>query len=150
MSRTTLFFNGLSKTAFYPDSPNKAGRIACYGWLIRRGKRVLASGYGQVPPEWSTAVSVASYLALIEGLKALKPKGPIKVGGDSKLIINHMKGRSTPSGRLQSFYREAMELVQQLGKVTWVYIPRKYNGEAEALSWKAYAEVWEAGLTRAA
>jgi hypothetical protein len=28
--------------------------------------------------------------------------------------------------------------------VKWRRVPKKQNGEAEALSWQAYADVWEA------
>jgi ribonuclease HI len=149
VSKITLHFNGLWEAAFYPGSPRKAGRIACYGWTIQRGKKVLASGHGTVPQDAGTTLNVASYMALIAGLQALvkmNHAGPVKIQGDSKLVIQEMSGKSHPScDRMRSFHREANQLVEQLGQVTWCHVPRKRNREAEAQSWQAYTKAWERG-----
>ncbi len=88
-------------------------------------------------------------MALINGLKALIAighTGPVKICGDSKLVINQMKDRvHAKSDRIRSLYEEAMELVQQFERITWRQVPRKHNSEAEALSWQAYAEAWQTG-----
>jgi ribonuclease HI len=148
MSRTALFFNGLPESTFYPGNPNKAGRIACYGWVIRRGKRVLASGYGEVPYDRGATFNVTSYFGLIAGLRELVKvgrTGPFEIYSDAGLVIKQMAGTSSvkPVCRL---YQEATELVQQLDEVTWHRVSRKQNREAEDLAWRAYIGAWEAGL----
>jgi ribonuclease HI len=153
MKKVILQFDGLCQAANYPGTVYNNGQIASFGWVIRRGDRVLDQGSGSVPPEWGTSPHVASYMALIAGLKALVAMGPeglVEIRGDSKLVIDQMRGKTNvQSPQLLSLHREARELVQRLRRVKWRRVPKKQNGEAEALSWQAYADVWQAGRHQA-
>jgi ribonuclease HI len=91
---------------------------------------------------------VAEYTALIEGLQAAlewHDAGElVEVRGDSQLAIRQMKGEyQVKSARIRPLHRKARELARQIGRVTWRWVPREQNEEADALSREAYQSVRE-------
>lgn len=132
-----VYFDG----ACEPVNPGGTGGIGVLvyrsGELIYSAGRIIGRG-----PEISS--NVAEYAALIEGLKFLilndAQSRPVLVCGDSKLVIEQMAGRWKIRGGL--YLDRAMSckaLVSQFKDISFKWIPRELNREADRLSkcgWK--------------
>ena len=122
-----LYFDGCSK-----GNPGPAGS----GALIKNqqtNEQTLWSGSEYIG---NTTNNVAEYKGLILGLKQLKYLNINKVivKGDSMLIINHMTGKyKVNAPHLIPLYNEAKELIKDID-VTFLYIPRLQNKEADQLA----------------
>lgn len=119
----TLYFDGCSK-----GNPGPSGS----GALIKNENDIW-SGFEYVG---NTTNNVAEYKGLILGLKQLKFLNITKVivKGDSMLVINHMTGKyKVNAPHLIPLYNEAKELIKDID-VTFLYIPRLQNKEADYLS----------------
>ena len=84
----------------------------------------------------------AEYSALVAALNELLRRGltrEVTVRSDSKLLVNQMKGswRRKKGGYLEK-YKEASELAKKFERLTFVWIPREENSEADLLSRVAY------------
>ena len=121
-----LFFDGCSK-----GNPGNAGAGA-----------VL---YKNEEETWSQSLMVgikqtnnyAEYMGLIIGLEEAVRLRIIKliVKGDSLLVIKQMKGEyKVKSPNIIELYNRAMTLANQLPKVEFIHVYRKYNKRADALS----------------
>ncbi len=88
-----LEFDGLFRTT--DDEQSASAGIMCYGWRILRGKRVIAQGHGTFARGRNANSNIAEYLALVEGLEALRDMGVtderVLVCGDAKSVINQME-----------------------------------------------------------
>jgi hypothetical protein len=81
--------------------------------------------------------NVAEYHGLIKGLEAAARCGvsDLKVFGDSNLVILQMRGKWTVhAANLVPLNRWAREVARQIAKVSYHWIPREENAEADALS----------------
>lgn len=119
----TLYFDGCSK-----GNPGPAGS----GALIKN-ENIIWRDFEYVG---NTTNNVAEYKGLILGLKQLKFLNISKVivKGDSMLVINQMTGKyKVNAPHLLSLYNEAKELIKDID-VTFLYIPRLQNKEADYLS----------------
>jgi ribonuclease HI len=119
----TLYFDGCSK-----GNPGPAGS----GALIKN-ENIIWRDFEYVG---NTTNNVAEYKGLILGLKQLKFLNITKVivKGDSMLVINHMIGKyKVNAPHLLPLYNEAKELIKDID-VTFMYIPREKNKEADYLS----------------
>ncbi|MDX3664277.1 bifunctional RNase H/acid phosphatase [Streptomyces sp. ID05-26A] len=81
--------------------------------------------------------NVAEYQGLIAGLRAARELGAetVDVRMDSKLVVEQMSGRwkiKHPS--MQPLAREAQEVARDLGRVTYEWIPRERNKQADRLA----------------
>lgn len=80
----------------------------------------------------------AEYSAIIELLKAVRDMGitEIKIHGDSNLVINQLSGRwSIKKDHLKELAKTAWdEAGKSQAKITYVWIPREQNQEADKLS----------------
>ncbi|WP_229905482.1 bifunctional RNase H/acid phosphatase [Lentzea cavernae] len=81
--------------------------------------------------------NVAEYQGLIAGLRAAEELGAdtIDVRMDSKLVVEQMSGRwkiKHPS--MQPLAKEAREVAEAFGKVTYEWIPRERNKHADRLA----------------
>jgi ribonuclease HI len=130
----TVYFDGLC----YPKNP--CG-VAAYGYLIHRDGVLVHSGFGSVGEGKGMTNNVAEY----EGLKAAaawirdsETKEKIVVKGDSQLVIKQMSGSwKVNSETSMRYVPEIRELFQ--GKdVTFVWVPREENEEADKLSRLGY------------
>ena len=123
-----MFFDGASK-----GNPGKAG---C-GALINENSHT-----SQNKTIWkgnkylgNTTNNVAEYNGLILGLEQASKLGikELIIKGDSKLVIEQMKGNyKVNAPHLIPLYKRAKEL--EPASVTYEYIPRKQNGEADQLA----------------
>ena len=81
--------------------------------------------------------NVAEYMGLIFGLrKALKLNiNTIHVKGDSKLIIEQMKGHyKCKSDNLKDYHEKTKEIANKFTKITYEHVYREFNKRADELS----------------
>jgi len=84
----------------------------------------------------NTTNNEAEYRALIEGLVACLDKTISEVGcySDSKLVVNQLNGDfKVKNAKIRTFYKEVKRLERNFDKVTYTYIPRDKNTEADSL-----------------
>jgi ribonuclease HI len=136
-----LWFDGLFRGT---QVARKAG-LMCFGWLILRENQQIAKGYGIAARGMNATSNIAEYLGLIDGLEALVDISvndePVRVIGDSKVVINRMQGLSRINARqVASLHHRACCLAQLLHMVDWKWVPRKYNKAADQLTRHALRE----------
>jgi probable phosphoglycerate mutase len=84
-----------------------------------------------------TTNNVAEYSGLIAGLTAARDLGAtaVDVRMDSKLVVEQMSGRwQIKHATLQTLAQQARELVDGFGEVTFEWIPRERNKDADRLA----------------
>lgn len=130
----TVYFDGLC----YPKNP--CG-VAAYGYLIYRDGEIIHRGFRAVGEGKGMTNNVAEY----EGLKAaamwLQDNGieeKILIKGDSQLVMKQMKGDwQVNSATSKKYVPEIKRLLQGMD-VTFQWVPREKNEEADKLSRVAY------------
>lgn len=132
---TVIFCDG----ACEPVNP---GGTAAYGWVIYwQGKRAR-DGCGVVCSGPEATNNVAEYQAVIKALEYLRSKdftGKISVCSDSRLIINQLSGLwNVSSPHLKKLWKQTKDLAAQFEHVSYYWIPREQNTEADAMSRRAY------------
>ena len=92
----TLRFDGLFRTLYPNNNPEEKTGLMCYGWVIYRDGRLVAHGHGAYARPEDASSNSAEYLALIEGLHALRDMGikhePVEIIGDARSVIDQMVG----------------------------------------------------------
>jgi ribonuclease HI len=141
----TLEFDGLFKGLRDPQQPVPVG-LMCYGWLISKDGVMVAHGYGAFARGKHASSNIAEYLAMIEGLEALLDMGvmdePVVVYGDAKSVIQHMQGTASVNAEhIKKLHNRAMRLSRKFRRIHWIWKPRKYNREADALSRRAMRQI---------
>ena len=142
----TLFFDGLFRgIPGNITSKNHAG-IMCYGWLVFRGKQVVARGHGAFARGKDATSNNAEYLALIEGLDALIDMGltkeRVKICGDAKCIIDQMLGTAEVNAHsIKPLYYRARRLAGHFADLNWEWRPRRHNQEADSLTRRAMRQL---------
>jgi ribonuclease HI len=84
-----------------------------------------------------TTNNVAEYSGLIAGLEAARDLGAsaVDVRMDSKLVVEQMSGRwRIKHLPLQTLATQAKQLIAEFGKVTFEWIPRERNKDADRLA----------------
>jgi len=135
----------MTTATFYIDGacePINPGGVATWGWVgYWNGKRVRHA-HGVVGEGAGMTNNVAEYAALVYAFRHLKEKGydaELEIKSDSQLVVNQMSGRwGVKSESIRRAYEEAKELEKSFKKVTYKWIPREQNEEADALSKQAY------------
>ena len=130
----TAYFDGLC----YPKNP--CG-VAAYGYLIYRDGEIIHRGFRAVGEGKGMTNNVAEY----EGLKAaamwLHDNGieeKILIKGDSQLVMKQMKGEWQVNSATSKKYVPEIKLLLQGKDVTFQWVPREKNEEADKLSRVAY------------
>jgi ribonuclease HI len=142
----TLKFDGLFReeaTGKFRDT--RAGFIS-YGWLIYKGEKLIARGFGVFAMDKYAASNIAEYIALIEGLEALADFGvrkeAVKIQGDAKCVIDQMCGlagiSSIPTRKLN---KKASRLARRFKDLNWHWVPRRHNRDADQLTKYAMRKV---------
>ena len=127
----TAYVDGLSE----PTNPG----TGTYGFVIYDGRRKLAEGSG-LAGEGVTS-NFAEYTALLEALKKLKSMGveDVEVKSDSKLVVGQMsQGWKIKGGMYVEKLKEARDLIKEFRSVSFEWIPREENSEADLLTRVAY------------
>ena len=142
----TLRFDGLFRG--FPTlggASHKAG-VMCYGWIIFRNGVVVAKGHGGYACGNDATSIGAEYLALIEGLEALRDLGVrqewVSIAGDAKSIIEQMQGlASVNSNSIKPLFRRARRLSRSFRNLNYRWAPRKENKLADLLTRKAMRQI---------
>jgi len=142
MDAYSLYFDGACE-------PKNPGGIGTWGFVLLRGKEVIAQEYGNIGEGEGVTNNVAEYNAMLMGLQlardTLKSGDKLVVYGDSQLAIKQMNGRyNVNSDRIRHFYKLATSMakvVKQNGvSVSFEWIPREQNEKADELSHTAFVE----------
>lgn len=111
-----------------------------FGYVIYQGKEKLVEGQGLAG--YNVTNNFAEYVALVEALKKLRELrigGEVTVRSDSQLLVGQMsKGWAVKGGGYLEKLKEARELTREFGSITFEWVPREKNEEADLLSRIAY------------
>ncbi len=123
--------------------PVNPGGTATFGYLIRQDDAVLARKSGVVGKGPAMSNNVAEYAALCEALEFLLKKNledlPIEVRSDSRLVVYQMSEKWKFHGGLYAEkHNEAERLAAEFNRLSFKWIPREENEEADGLSREAY------------
>jgi len=123
--------------------PVNPGGTATFGYLIRQDDAVLARKSGVVGKGPAMSNNVAEYAALCEALEFLLKKNledlPIEVRSDSRLVVYQMSEKWKFHGGLYAEkHNEAERLAAEFNRLSFKWIPREENEEADGLSSEAY------------
>ncbi|MGB9791861.1 MAG: ribonuclease HI [Thermacetogeniaceae bacterium] len=132
----TVYCDGLCE-------PVNPGGTACFGWVIYEGKKKIAKDFGVVCSGPGATNNIAEYTALIKALEWLLENGctdkEITVCSDSQLCIYQLQGiYAVRSPKIIPLYNRAVELAEKFSSLSFKWVPREQNEEADKLSRKAY------------
>jgi ribonuclease HI len=135
-----LYFDGLCE-------PKNPGGVATYGYALYDNDRKVREECGVVGAGMfgdDVSNNVAEYTAMIRGMAHLlhtEYKGRLTVRGDSQLTIRQMKGEyKVRAKRLVPLHEKAVALKKEFETVTFEWVPREANEEADQLSRRAFEE----------
>jgi ribonuclease HI len=130
----TVYIDGLAE----PRNPG----TGTYGYLIYDGEKKLAEGSGLAGR--GVTSNFAEYTALAEALKKVKSlgvEGDVLVRSDSKLLVGQMsEGWKVKGGMYVGKLKEVRDLLKEFGSITFEWIPREQNSEADLLTRIAYEQ----------
>jgi ribonuclease HI len=122
-----------------------------YAYIIYQDEKKVAEEGGFAGE--SVTNNFAEYLALVkvlEKLKSLKIEDDIVIRSDSRLLIGQMAGGwKVRKGAYIEKHREAKELARQFGSITFEWIRREENTDADLLTRVAYQKSTEQHRTGA-
>ena len=111
--------------------------LAGYGALVRDART------GEVLAEVSEPIghatnNVAEYSGLVAGLRAaakIAPGADTEVRMDSRLVVEQMSGRwKIKHPDLRALAEQAAQAARALGRVTYTWVPRERNTDADRLA----------------
>ena|SRR2546422_1382852 len=145
------YIDGLCEPA-YEGGPQNPGGIATYGYVVLNGhKKAIARRFGIIGEGPLMSNNVAEYAGLCRCLRFLLKRDAnledIEIKSDSKLVVNQMKGIWKVHGGLYTEkHLEAKRLSQRFKNLSFTWIPRELNEEADALSRKAYESAFRSRI----
>jgi len=112
-----------------------------YGYVVYEGEEKLAEEAGLAG--YSVTNNYAEYTALVEVLSKLKTldreRDEVVVRSDSQLLVGQMsKGWAAKGGGYLEKLKRARDLLKDFDTVSFEWIPRAKNQEADLLSRLAY------------
>lgn len=122
-----LYFDGASR-----KNPGPAGA----GWVVLTPLNELQGAIYL----GNQTNNQAEYLALLKALKFIETNNLdryalLEIYGDSELIIKQLKGEySVKSSKLRPLYEQVKEKIRSFKSVTFTWIPRSENSEADKLA----------------
>jgi ribonuclease HI len=130
----TAYFDGLC----YPKNP--CG-VAAYGYLIYRDGALINKGCRAVGEGKGMTNNVAEY----EGVKAVAQwvhdngiDEKVEIRGDSQLVIMQLRGEWKVNSDTSKRYVPEIKRLLQGKDVSFVWVPREKNEEADLLSREGY------------
>lgn len=137
MTEIKAFFDGLCE-------PNPGG-IATWGIVIYKNNDIIHQdcGIAVKPYTPQSTNNVAEYTALINAIQYCLNKGllTITVYGDSQLAIRQITGEyRVNSPNIIPLYERVMKLSKNFNNISFTWVRRELNKEADAMSKKAYFE----------
>ncbi len=130
----TIYFDGLC----YPKNP---GGVAAYGYIVYRDGEPIWRGFGAVGEGRGMTNNVAEYEGLMAAAQWLVDEGikeKILIKGDSQLVIKQMKGEYRVFSATSKKYVPAIKRLLVGMDVSFSWVPREENEEADELSRVAY------------
>lgn len=134
--------------------PINPGGLGTYGFVVRRGDELVVRRQGVVPdvagvPMTGNVAEAVALLLLLEWLAAHPQPGPVRIEGDSKLVVMQVRGEWDANVPVLRLLRDKCRALLP-ADARLVHVPRDRNGEADALTHLAYAEAFQAddGLAR--
>ena len=130
----TIYFDGLC-------APFNPGGIGAYGYVIQKDGKAIKKGcrvIGEGP--WVTD-NVAEFTALLRALQWISGQNiqaDMTIKGDSLLVINQLKGIWEIKSYTSRKYVPQIQELLNGRKVTYQWISREENKEADMLSNVAY------------
>lgn len=133
----------------FASEPVNPGGVACWGFVVYKHNVKLFTGKGVVGEGAEMSNNVAEYSALVKALKKLVKHGwhneKVVIFSDSQLLVNQMNRLwKAYEGLYYPYYVEAVKLTQHFSNISFVWIPREQNKEADSLSRQAYEEYCKA------
>lgn len=131
--------------------PPEGGGVATYGYTVE-GPGLNEEGSGLAVTPWTPRATnnVAEYTAAIRALEWLRDysyAGPVRMKGDSQLVIRQMQGRYRVRAlHLQEYHAELTRLGKLFERVEWEWVSRDANARADALSKEALQREWGEAL----
>ena len=118
--------------------PINPGGTCCIGYVIKRDGRTIDKGSELIGRGKDMTNNVAEYSALIRALEKIRRLGleqeKIVARSDSSLLVSQMKGEwKVKKPRIRPLYEKAKELAHGID-ITFEWIPREENREADKLS----------------
>lgn len=108
--------------------------------------RVLFWHGCQVPARTNTE---AEYQAVIVGLQMMRQRFPgigVRCLTDSQTLVDQLMGRAVVrAAALKPLHQQVTALVEQMGPVEFVFLPRSLNRLADSLAWEALSGRWQVG-----
>ena len=120
--------------------------LGTYGYVIYEGGERTHSGHGVAGQ--GVTNNYAEYFCLTKALERLKARrdDPITVFSDSSLLVNQMQGNwKVKGGQYAGKFAEAKEMASEFSRLTFKWIPREKNTEADELTNIAYVEARRKG-----
>lgn len=135
-----MYFDGLCL-------PKNPGGVATYGFVAKRGAKTVHEEGGLAAPPYTPEATnnVAEYTGVLKALEWARREGltaeKILVRGDSELVIKQIKGEyKVKSPSIVSLFTQVRDLAREFSAISFEWIPREQNKEADALTNRAYAE----------
>ncbi len=147
MSTISLFCDGLCE-------PRNPGGYACWAWLAKQPNgKTIKTAYGCFGRGPGMTAPLAEYHAVLNAMRytvtrldLLRERGlAVQVYSDSQLIIRQITGAYACNKlELATLRNEIYQIVDQASTmgvpISFEWIPREQNEEADALSGQAYQE----------
>ena len=127
--------------------PPGGGGVATFGYTVE-GPGLSHEDKGLAAPPWTprSTNNVAEYTAAVRALEWLLEQGyagPVRVMGDSQLVIRQVQGEyRVKAPHLQQYHAHVLRLAGRFEHVDWVWIPRESNARADQLSKEALEDEW--------
>ncbi|HXX92633.1 MAG TPA: ribonuclease HI [Planctomycetota bacterium] len=142
------YFDGLCE-------PRNPGGVATFGFVVRRAGKTLHEGHGLAATPYSDGATnnVAEYTGALKALEWILQEGlekeKVALRGDSELVIKQLKGEyKVKAPLLAPLYKKVRELALRFPSLTFHWVPREENREADRLTNLAYAD-YAGGKARA-
>lgn len=136
----TIHFDGLCL-------PKNPGGVATYGFVAKRGAKVVheEGGLAAAPFTPQATNNVAEYTGVLKALEWALAQGlekeKVLVRGDSELVIRQLKGEyKVKSPSIVDLFTRVRDLSRKFSSITFEWVPREENSEADAMTNRAYAE----------
>ncbi len=125
--------------------PPRGGGIATFGFHLEGGGFLHEDrGLAVAPKSPHSTNNVAEYSGAIHALAWLAAHGyagPVRLFGDSQLVIRQMKGEyEVRAEHLKAYHHHLSQLAARFERVEYEWVPRESNARADALSKQALRE----------
>ena len=126
----------MKATAYFDGACNNVGDgLAGFGALLVLENGDVYEIYGCLSQ--NSTSNIAEYAALIEAMRAASQLGvtDLQVFGDSMLVVMQMKKKwRVTHPNMKVAHEIAAKLASRFASITYTWIPRERNGEADDLS----------------